>query len=173
MSWLSLARMAGLGLGAALIAAILWLAFDRFEQKALADAARACEAAAASADRPLAGCSADIAARIAADRRTIVCEGALLPELRGETRFTARQACGPGTLRLIAQSDALTADVQALETELAEARGGAAAAVARAEARGRTEQARRDNAQQIIDAAPRGAGGRIACDAACLRRLAD
>lgn len=172
MTWLQIMRLGGLALVGAALAAIVWLAFDRFDQKARADTAARCEAAAITASDPVQDCGANVLARITADRRTIICEGALLPELRAETRFTARQACGPAVLRLIAQGDAQASQIAGLEATIAKTRAESADAIARAEARGRTEQTRRDNAQQLIQAAPRGADGRIACDAVCLRQLA-
>lgn len=173
MGWLQIARIGGSVLGLVALAALLWLAQDRFHQKALADAARRCESAAISASEPLDDCEVNLRARVQADRRTIMCEGALLPELRPETRFTARQACGPGTLRLIAQGDADAGEIASLQTQLTQAREGTAAAVARAEARGRAEQTRRNHAQTVVAAQPRGADGSIACDADCLRQLAE
>lgn len=172
MGWLQIARLAGTALAIAALAALLWLAKDRFYQKALADAAARCESAAISAREPLDDCGVNVRSRVQADRQTIVCEGALLPELRPETRFTARQACGAGTLRLIAQGDADAGEIASLQEQLDQAREGTAAAVARAEARGRAEQARRNNAQNVVAAQPRGADGSIACDADCLRQLA-
>lgn len=173
MGSLQIARLAGGALIGVLMGAILWLAFDRFRQKSLADEAGRCEVAALSSDEPLADCGPNVLARVAADRRTIVCEAALLPELSADTRFTARQACGPGVLRLIAIVDSQAAQTASLESLIAKLRADSADALARAEARGRTEQTRRNNAQQLIQAAPRSADGRITCDADCLRGLAN
>lgn len=173
MGWLQIARLAGTALAVAALAAVLWLAKDRFHQKDLADAAAHCESAAISASEPLDDCDVNVRSRVQADRQTIVCENALLPELRPETRFTARQACSAGTLRLIAQGDADAGEIASLQQQLDQAREGTAAAVARAEARGRTEQTRRNNAQNVVAAQPRGADGSIACDADCLRQLAE
>ena len=173
MSWFSTARLAAFGVVGAALAALVWLAADRFDQKAIADAAEACEKVASAPAGDLGRCGPNITARIAADRATVVCEGALLPELRDETRFLANQACGPGAKRLIAQADAQAAEIASLKTALDKVTADTAAAVTRAEERGRAEQTRKNNARQIIDAAPRSADGRIACDADCLRRLAN
>lgn len=171
MGWLQVARIAGLALVGAALAAIVWLAYDRFDQKARADRADRCEAAAVTATEMTDDCGPNVVARIEADRATIICEAALLPELRDETRFTARQACGPGVLRLIAQGDAQALQIAGQSAEITKLRADGADAVLRAEARGRAEQTRRDNAQQLIQAAPRSADGRITCDADCLRQL--
>lgn len=173
MSWLNIARLAAFGVVGAALAALVWLATDRFNQKAVADAAETCEKAAITSANDLGKCGPNVTARIAADRETVVCEGALLPELRDETRFLASQACGPGAKRLIAQGDAQAAEITSLKTALDKVTADTAAAVTRAEERGRAEQTRKNNARQIIDAAPRSADGRIACDADCLRRLAN
>lgn len=173
MSWLAIARLAGFAAVGAALAALVWLAADRFDQKAIADAAEACEKAAPTPADDLGKCGPNVAARVAADRTTVVCEGALFPELRDETRFTASQACGPGAKRLIAQGDAEAAEIASLKTALDKVTADTAAAVSRAEERGRAEQTRKNNARQIIDDAPRSADGRIACDADCLRHLAN
>lgn len=173
MGALQIARLVGLGAAGIAIAVLVWLAQDRFNQKHLADAAAHCESAVISADEKLDDCGVNVRARVSADRQTIVCEGALLPELRSETRFTARQVCGPGALRLIAQMDAQAGEIAGLQAQIAQAKSDSAAAIARAEARGRTEQTRRDNAQKVVAAQPRGADGSITCDAGCLRQLAD
>lgn len=173
MGWLQVARIAGFALVGAALASIVWLAFDRFDQKARADRADRCEVAALTATEKTDDCGPNVVARVEADRATIICEAALLPELRAETRFTARQACGPGVLRLIAEGDGMASQIAGLDAQLAKLRADSADAVARAEARGRADQTRRDNAQQLIQAAPRSADGRITCDADCLRKLAN
>lgn len=155
------------------MAAMIWLARDDLRLRGRVNAAARCESAAISASEPLTDCGPNVQARVMADRRSILCQVALLPELRPETRHDANQECDAGTKRLIAQLDAGADDNAALATELAQAREGMGAAIARAEARGRAEQTRRNNAQNVVAASPRGADGSITCDADCLRQLAN
>lgn len=152
---------------------LIFLAQDRFRQKAVADDARACAAAAASLgdDASLARCLPQIRGEVQEARRARLCEAALLPSLRPETRFAASQACGGGTKRLIANLDAQGAIADNLKTQLAERGAAELRAVARAEARSAANDERDRRARITIDAAPRGADGSIRCDADCLRRL--
>lgn len=165
--------LARLVFGLVTVAALIHLAFAAWDLKAQVQKSMRCEAAAVSATAKTDDCGPNVVARVEADRATIICEAALLPELRAETRFTARQACGPGVLRLIAEGDGMASQIAGLDAQLAKLRADSADAVARAEARGRADQTRRDNAQQLIQAAPRSADGRITCDAVCLRKLAN
>lgn len=171
-SWLNLAKMGGgllIGLCAALV---VWLAQDRFRQKDIADNAARCEVAASKDDGDdLDDCLPNIALRIVSARRAVRCENAIFPELRPETRSAAGQHCTAGTQRLIAQGDAQASQIESLNQSIQKMRQDSAAAVARAEARGRSEQVRRDNARQTIEAAPQDAYGRITCNAECLRKL--
>lgn len=161
------------GLGALLaLASLAWLAQDRFDQKRKADAAVRCAAAAGSEHAALDDCLPLVASRLRAERQARVCEAALLPSLRPATRFSAAQACGAGTKRLIAAGDAAAHERDDLARQLAEARADTTRAVERAEGRATRFQRRNDDARRTIDSAPRDAGGRIACDADCLRRLA-
>ncbi|WP_067734467.1 hypothetical protein [Novosphingobium naphthalenivorans] len=173
MGWLQTARLAGSLLGALALGTLLFLAKDRFHQKDLAEKAARCESAAISASEPLKDCGSNVQARVMADRHSILCQAALLPELRPETRHDANQECDAGSRRLIAQLDARADEVIALTAELSQVREDTGAAIARAEARGRAEQTRRNNAQNVVAAQPRGPDGSITCDAACLRQLAN
>lgn len=155
------------------LAALAWLAQDRFAQKARADAAKRCEVAAGSMTVALDDCLPMVRSRVRADRQARTCEAALIPQLRPETRFSASMACGAGVKRLIAVGDAALAERDRATAMLAEARAGTVRAVERAETRAFRQQQRTDHASQTISAAPRDARGRIACDADCLRRLAE
>lgn len=152
-----------------------WLITDRFDQKALADDAAACAGAAAAPadDAPLTRCLSAVKAEIVAARRVRLCETALLPQLRPETRFAMQQSCGAGTKRLVAVGDALAQERAALTAQLAEQQTTTTRAVERAERRSATIHERDQDARQAIDAAPRAADGRILCDAGCLQRLAE
>ena len=172
MNGLLIRAIGGL-LGLALLASCAWLIKDRFHQKALADDARACAAAAAdlgdTAD--LARCLPDVAKEVREARQSRICNESLLPSLRPESRFLMSQACGAGVTRLVADGDASLAKRDALAAELALARADAAAAIERAERRTQTKNERIKHGQQVIQAAPRDAAGGVRCDADCLRRL--
>lgn len=157
---------------AALLASAAWLIKDRFHQKDLADAAKACARSAATQTEPLVKCAPDIARQLGQARQQLICESALLPSLGPETRFIASQACGQGTLRLIAERDAALADSASLRAALDQAQAGTARAVARAETRARQTTERDDHAAKVIADAPRDSAGRIVCDAECLRAIA-
>lgn len=165
-----MARMVG-GLAAGLaLLSLVWLARDRFEQKRVADAFYACSNA-ARLGGDLDVCLPGIADRVRQARRSEACEAALLPRLRDETRFAMAQSCGAGVKRLAAAFDTAEAGRADAEAQLTQARRDTGRAVERAEARSTRQQQRKTHAQDIIDRAPRGAGGAIACDADCLRRL--
>lgn len=173
MNPITLLKLGGGLAGVLALAAIGWLVQDRFDQKALADAAAHCNSAAGSLIAPLDECLPLVKPRLQADRQARACEAALLPQLRPETRFAAAQACGSGVKRLIAQGDAAAGERDRNAAMLADTRAATVRAVDRAETRSTRQQQRTDHATQTIRAAPRDAGGRIACDADCLRRLAE
>ena len=173
MNPITLLKLGGGLAGMLALAAIGWLVQDRFDQKALADAAGYCNSAAGSLTAPLDECLPLVKPRLEADRRARACEVALSPQLLPETRFAAAQSCGSGVKRLIAEADTAAAERDRNAAMLAETRAATVRAVDRAEARSTRQQQRTDHAAQTILAAPRDAGGRIACDADCLRRLAE
>lgn len=162
----SLAAAAGILLAA-------WLIKDRFHQKRLADAAALCAIAASSPDdaAPLSDCLPLVREEVEAARRGRVCERALTPQLRPETRFAMAQACSAGIKRLVAVGDAAQADAIAKARQLEEARAEINSAVERAERRTVRSSEREANGRKVIEAAPRAPGGSILCDADCLRRL--
>ena len=166
-------RLGGGLLGLIALISLAWLVNDRFVQKALADDARACAKAAADLDdtAELTRCLPDVAKEIREARQSRLCNGALLPQLRPETRFMMAQACGEGVKRLVAAGDAAAADRDSLTAELGRVRADSAAAIERAERRTQTKNERIAHGQKVIQAAPRDADGDIRCDAECLRRL--
>lgn len=172
MNTLALRAIAGVSALLLLLGAA-WLIKDRFHQKGLADAAARCAAAAGDAGdaKPLTDCAPEIRAEVAAARQGRICEGALLPTLRPESRFAMSQACGAGVKRLAAVADAAAAENASLEQQLATARADLNSAVERAERRAAHSTEREANGRKVIEAAPRAAGGGIVCDADCLRRL--
>ena len=164
------------GLFAALaLAAAGWLVKDRFHQKALADAAASCAAAAADPadETSLSDCLPQVTIEIKQARQNRVCERALLPSLLPENRFLMQQACGSGVKRLVEVGDAAAQERDSLKGQLTDARAGTAAAVSRAEARAAHQTQRTDDGHKIILAAPRDSAGNVRCDAECLRRLAN
>lgn len=167
---LILRLVSGLALSLAALS-IGYLVKDRFHQKGLADAARACAVAVRSADGDLKPCLPEVRTTAEAARRSAACDAALLPSLRPETRFAMQNSCPSGVKRLAAQADAAEANVADLARQLAEAKAHEAAAVTRAEARAIRSNERTSHAQKAIADAPRDAGGNIACDADCLRQL--
>jgi len=154
---------------AAGLAASAWLIQDRFHQKGLADAAERCAVAAAK-EKPLDDCLPAVKLQIAAARQAAVCDASLLPNADG--RFAMLNSCGPGVKNLVARHDALTAERDTLNQLLEHARADASAATARAESRAANQQRRMTDALAALAAAPRDSGGRIVCDAGCLRQLA-
>lgn len=153
------------------LASIAWLAKDRFNQKAQADAARACAAAAATPARDLAPCLPAVRAAAEAQRRAAACDAALLPALRPETRFAMAQSCPAGVKRLVADLDAADAVATDLAGQLEQAEARQAAAVIRAEGRATRNSERTSHVAKAIAQAPRDAGGNIICDADCLLQL--
>jgi len=167
-------RLIGGALGLALLATCGWLIKDRFHQKELAEAAATCAVAAADQldAAPLDRCLSRIADEVRAARRERLCERTLLPSLRDETRFAMYQSCGSGVKRLVAAMDAASDERGEAQQQLAAARLEMSTAVARAERRTNRSNERESHGRTVIQAAPRGAGGIIRCDAECLLRLA-
>ena len=157
--------------GLLVLACAAWLVKDRFHQKALADAARACSVAVEKPAQDLAPCLPPVRAAVEASRRAAACDAALLPTLRPETRFAMAQSCSAGVKRLVAGLDAADAVATDLANQLEQAEARQAAAVIRAEGRATRNSERTSHAAKAIASAPRDAGGNITCDAACLLQL--
>lgn len=174
MNGLVLRAVGGLA-GLLALAALGFLVKDRFHQKALADDAKACAVAAADPEdaKPLDRCLDKVAVEVRAARQSRICEKALLPQLRDETRGTVELACGAGVRRLVLAFDTITFERDQAEVRLGEADDAMARAVARAEARNVKSSERESHGRQVIQAAPRDAAGSIVCDADCLRRLTE
>lgn len=172
---LTMLRLIGGIAGLLALASLAFLVKDRFHQKALADDAKACAVAAADADdrKPLDRCLDKIAAEVRAARQSRICEKALLPRLRDETRGTVELACGAGVRRLVIDGETAKFERDQAERLLGEADAAMARAVTRAEARSIKSSERESHGRQVIEAAPRDAAGSIVCDADCLRRLAN
>lgn len=173
MSMAALFRIGGPILAALAAITLCWLAFDRFAQKAIADAAMDCARAAKdpSGRASTARCLPAIRDEIAAARMARLCEASLTPRLRPETRFAMRQSCGTGVKRLAADYDAAEARSAALEQVVQRHRADMAAAIARAERRATSQEERIQHGRTVIARAPRSDAGSITCDDACLRAL--
>lgn len=171
MNPLTALRMFGGIAGLIALALIAFLVRDRFHQKALADAARACSVAAEKPAQDLAPCLPPVRLAIEVSRRTAACDAALLPNLRPESRFAMAQSCPAGVKRLVAQMDAADAVATDMARQLEQAETRQAAAVIRAEGRATRTSERTSHAAKAIASAPRDAGGNITCDAACLLQL--
>ena len=166
IGWAKIAASAATAAGLVVSA---WLVQDRFHQKDLADAAQRCAVAAAK-ENPLDDCLPAVKLQISAARQAAMCDASLLPEANG--RFAMLNSCGPGVKNLVARQDALTTERDTLNQLLEHAQTDASAATARAESRAANQQKRITDALAALAAAPRDSGGRIVCDAGCLRQLA-
>ncbi|MEZ5709704.1 MAG: hypothetical protein R3E02_09995 [Blastomonas sp.] len=172
MAALSWFRIGGSLAALVALAALAWLARDRFDQKAVADAARACEKAAGSESDALADCLPGLRAAIEAQRRAALCEASLGNPLPAQSRFAVRMACGEQVKRMAAERDALRIEADQARAAMQKLIDGQAAAIARAEARADQAQAKARKNEQTIQNAPRDPDGLVRCDAQCLRDLA-
>jgi hypothetical protein len=155
------------------IVALICLAADRFNQKAKADAAIACNTAARFADKPLDGCLPQTRLAIEAQRRADACDHALAAPDLVKSRAAIRLVCSAEVKReFLAREIAQGELAQANETiaALIDSRD---TAVLRAEQRSATANTKAQRNAQIIAGASRDAGSLIRCDASCLRDLAD
>ena len=128
-----------------------------------------CDAAVTNSDltASAARCSDAVAAVHLTARRSERCDGAL----KASDGFSIDAACSAPVKQVVAERDARSRERNGLQTTLNELRRGQAAAIASAEARGRTQTQRTDRAEQDLADAPRTAAGLGRCDADCLRRL--
>lgn len=102
-----------------------------------------------------------------ARRRGQACDAALLKvEL-----FAVAAHCSTEAKTVVAQRDAAARERDNLSGLMADLKADQAAAIARAEARGRSTAQRTASAKARLDAAPRSAAGLGQCDADCLRGL--
>lgn len=113
-------------------------------------------------------CSRTVAGLHLTARRSERCDHAL----DTSDAFAAEAACSAPVKQVIGERDARTRERNTAQVLLAETRRGQAAAIASAEARGRTQTQRTERVQQDLAAAPRTDSGLGRCDADCLRGLA-
>lgn len=85
--------------------------------------------------------------------------------------FGIEAGCSTPVKREVAKVTVRTGERDRLTTEINDLRSGQAAAIARAETRGRAQAERNSRAQSELDRAPRGDDGLGRCDAECLRNL--
>lgn len=153
--------------------ALVWLAQDRFDQKAKADAAASCNAAVGSADQSLDGCLPKARLAIEGQRRTQACDHALAAPDLVKSRAAIRLVCSAEVKReFLAREIAQGELAQANET-IAALIDAQDTAVLRAEQRASNANTKAQRNAQIIAGASRDAGSLIRCDASCLRDLAD
>lgn len=112
-------------------------------------------------------CSGAVAAVHRQAVQAVACDAALT----AGSRFNLSTACTLPVRTLFAQRDAAETGRARLETTLAEVRRDQGAALARAEARGRSQTQRTQSVQTRLDSAPRTDAGLGRCDAECLQRL--
>lgn len=87
--------------------------------------------------------------------------------------FAIEARCSIEVKRVAAERDARTRERDDARADLDKLKADQAAAIARAEARGRTQTQRTQSAQDRLDAAPRNPAGLGRCDADCLSRLGE
>lgn len=129
----------------------------------------ACDTAVTKPD--LTASAARCSEAVAAVHRQAVQAAACDAALTAGNRFSLATACTLPVRTLFAQRDAAETGRARLETTLAEVRRDQAAALARAEARGRSQTQRTQSVQTRLDSAPRTDAGLGRCDAECLQRL--
>lgn len=155
------------------IGSLIGLAADRFDQKAKADAASACNVAAGSVDKPVDSCLPKLRAAIEGRRRADACDHALAAPDLVKSRAAIRLVCSAEVKReFVARELAQGQLAQANETitALIDAQE---LALLRAETRASVANQKAQAHAQTIARAPRDAGSLIRCDASCLRDLAD
>jgi hypothetical protein len=167
---LSYLRLIGAGIGAIALAGLLWLAQDRFQQKAVADQARACEKAAADpADlAALTPCLPDVGRQILNARMGRQCDGSLASQPRSTSLYAIRSACSDAVNHEVAARAAAEGNLADREKTISTLQANMNAAVARAETRVTDLNQKGKKADEAIDRAPRRADGIAVCDTACL-----
>lgn len=164
----------GAGLLAMLAFGVLvWLAQDRFDQKAKADAAHACNLAAGSADKSLDGCLVKTRLAIEGQRRADACDHALAAPDLVKSRAAIRLVCSAEVKREFLAREIAQGELTQANQTIAALIDAQDTAVLRAEQRAATANTKAQRHAQIIAGASRDAGSLIRCDASCLRDLAD
>lgn len=161
--------VAGLAATAGCLAVIM---AKNAEERSLRETLGGWEACAAQvrAVNPMGGetaCPSEIAAADLAARRARRCDVGLA----AGDRFAVDAACSQPVKRIAAEAAVRAQERDALQTQLNDLRDRQAAAIARAEARGRQQTQRTERAQSDLAAAPRTDDGLGRCDAECLRDL--
>lgn len=173
MGAISIWRLLGsFGLAAALMTLVV-LAADRFNQKAKADDAIACNTAAGSADKPLDGCLPKTRLAIEAQRSADACDHALAAPDLVKSRAAIRLVCSAEVKREFVARELAQGELAQANETIAALIDAQDLAVLRAEARVATANQKAQAHAQTLDRAPRDAGSLIRCDASCLRDLAD
>lgn len=166
----------GLGLpaalGVALAASLMVIQLKNAEERELRGVIAGWDSCAAEVETgrmvgEASACPPPIAAADLQARRSRRCDVALA----AADAFAVEAACSTPVKTVVAERAARTGERDNLITLLAKVRSDQAAALARAETRGRTQTQRTDRVQSDLDAQPRTDAGLGRCDAECLRQL--
>ncbi|WP_370236558.1 hypothetical protein [Brevundimonas sp.] len=154
---------------AACLALIASKTREEGELRAVISGHEACAEALTKADlvTSAARCAAPVAA---VHRRAVMAERCDMA-LTAADGFGIEAGCSTPVKREVAKVAARTGERDRLTDEINDLRSGQAAAIARAETRGRAQAERNSRAQSELDRAPRGDDGLGRCDAECLRNL--
>jgi hypothetical protein len=148
------------------------IVFKTVEERKLRDVIAGHEACSAAVTQSeLAASAARCSEAVAAVHRRAVQAQACDAALTAGDTYSVRAACSTEVMTVVADRDAKTAEVATLSISLAQVRRDQAAAITRAEARGRTQTQRTHRAEDALAQAPVTAGGLGRCDADCLRNL--
>lgn len=127
----------------------------------------ACQSGIEGGTTTLGVCSEKVTAVVHAARRAAACDAVLA----GGQPYLVSSACSTEVQALAVQRDARTREVANLTETLDRLRRDQAAAITRAEARGRTQTQRTQRAEDALAQAPVNDSGLGRCDADCLRNL--
>lgn len=168
MNPLTIARIAGGVVAAAIAAWLIWAVNDRYKLAGEVRQHQACLAAVAKPDVPLTACAPAIAEQVDRARLAAGCDDALH---RGGV-VAIRALCSAEVKTIVADRDAKAGNLDDANRQIREAQARQDAAVSRAEARALSTAERKAANDRTIQSAPRTADGSVRCDAECLRALA-
>lgn len=172
LPWL---RLIGAGLIAAAVTLFVLVVADWRRLQTVERRALACEAAVTNGEPTVLNCPQAISDAATRGQRYLACDAALAgsraTSVAGPDAYTVQAACSAAVKRRDAQATALSAELSDVRGQLDAARAATTAAISRADSRAATATRKDRNAAAAINAAPRTADGRIACDDRCLRAL--
>ena len=148
------------------------IVFKTVEERKLRDVIAGHEACSAAVTKSeLAASAARCPEAVAAVHRRAVQSQVCNAALAAADVFTIRSACSTEVMTVVADRDAKAGEAATVSETLAQVRRDQAAAITRAEARGRTQTQRTHRAEDALAQAPVTADGLGRCDADCLRNL--